>query len=220
MSKAPHLIMPSILTGIIFDCDGVILNSRAANAMFYNKVLEALNLPPQTKQQEAYTHMSTVREALAFIIPQKMHAKALEVCKTVVNYNRDIMPHVSLEDGFLDFVAWCQENDIRMAVHTNRYDGMPAIIQRFSLQDFFYPIVTAAVAKPKPDPAGISIILEKWQVVKDTVIFIGDSSNDQQAASAGEVSFIAYKNPRLDAAVNIDKFNSLQTYLHKKYLCK
>ena len=35
-------LFPHGLTGIIFDCDGVMIDSRAANAIFYNKVLAAL----------------------------------------------------------------------------------------------------------------------------------------------------------------------------------
>ena len=34
-------LFPHGLTGIIFDCDGVMIDSRAANAIFYNKVLAA-----------------------------------------------------------------------------------------------------------------------------------------------------------------------------------
>ncbi len=220
MCYAPHLNMPTILTGIIFDCDGVILNSRAANAMYYNKLLAALNLPPQTAKQEAYTHMSTVRGALEYLIPKELHAKALDICKNVLNYRRDIMPHITLEEGFLEFINWGRENEISMSVHTNRFDGMPAIIETFNLGGFFDPIITAADATPKPDPAGIFKILNKWQTSQDTVVFIGDSLNDQQAAMAGQVSFIAYKNPALDAAINIDNFILLKKQLHKKYLCK
>ena len=45
-------LFPHGLTGIIFDCDGVMIDSRAANAIFYNKVLAALGLPPLTPEQE------------------------------------------------------------------------------------------------------------------------------------------------------------------------
>ncbi len=214
-----HLNMPTILTGIIFDCDGVIINSREANTLYYNMLLKELGLPPLTDKQEAFTHMSTVRGALERIIPQNLHAKALDICKNVLDYQRDIMPKISLEEGFLNFIHWCLDNGINTAVHTNRFDGMPAVIKTFKLEGLFDPIITAADAAPKPDPAGIEIILNKWQVSKETVIFIGDSLNDQRAAKAGEVSFIAHKNPALDAAVNSDSFSSLQKLLHKKYLC-
>ena len=62
-------LVPHGLTGIIFDCDGVMIDSRAANAIFYNKVLAALGLPPLTPEQDAYTFMATARQALEYIVP-------------------------------------------------------------------------------------------------------------------------------------------------------
>ena len=63
-------LFPHGLTGIIFDCDGVMIDSRAANAIFYNKVLAALGLPPLTPEQDAYTFMATARQALEYIVPR------------------------------------------------------------------------------------------------------------------------------------------------------
>ncbi len=214
----PYLSMPTTLAGVIFDCDGVILNSRAANAMYYNKVLEALGLPELSAEQEAFTYMSTVRGAFEHIVPKELHPRLMEVYKTVVNYQRDIMPHITLEDGFLDFISWLKDCGIKLAVHTNRFDGMPAVIDTFNLHGFFDPVITAADVTPKPHPAGIYKILDQWQVAKNTVLFVGDSANDQQAAAAGEVSFVAYKDQGLDAAINVDTFSSFKDYLKGRYI--
>ncbi len=214
----PHQTMPSSLKGIIFDCDGVIINSRAANTMYYNKILEALGLPPLTAEQEAFTFMATVRGAFEYIVPKELHGELVKVYKTVVNYQRDIMPHIELEEDFLSFITWLKAKNIKMAVHTNRFDGMPAVLDNFKLHGFFDPVITAADVTPKPDPAGITKILEQWQTTKNTVFFVGDSSNDQQAATAGEVSFIGYKDQALDACLNVDSFALLQKLLEEKYI--
>ena len=71
-------LFPHGLTGIIFDCDGVMIDSRAANAIFYNKVLAALGLPPLTPEQDAYTFMATARQALEYIVPPEMHQRMYE----------------------------------------------------------------------------------------------------------------------------------------------
>ncbi len=213
-----YLNMPSSLKGVIFDCDGVILNSRAANATYYNKVLEALDLPPLTPEQEAFTYMSTVRGAFEHIIPKELHEKLATVYKTVVNYQRDIMPLITLEEHFLDFITWLKEHNIKMAVHTNRFDGMPAVLDTFNLHGFFNPVITAADATPKPDPHGIYKILEQWQIPADTTLFVGDSANDQQAAKAGDISFVAYRDSSLDAAINVDTFTALKELLKNKYI--
>lgn len=53
------LLFPDGLRGVIFDCDGVMIDSRAANDEFYNRVLAYFGLPPMTPEQEAYSFMAT-----------------------------------------------------------------------------------------------------------------------------------------------------------------
>ncbi len=214
MPSIEYCTLPTQVEGIIFDCDGVILDSRASNALYYNKVLEACALPPLTKEQESFTYMATVEEALLAIIPPHLQDNLSEICKKNVNYARDIMPHIQLEEGFLDFMALLREKGVRAAVHTNRFDSMPAIIDKFSLHGYFSPIITAADVIPKPHPQGIAVILEKWALPKENVLFIGDSLNDQQAAKAGQVSFVAYGDKALDAAANVATFKELEYILY------
>lgn len=44
------LLFPDGLRGVIFDCDGVMIDSRAANDEFYNRVLAYFGLPPMTPE--------------------------------------------------------------------------------------------------------------------------------------------------------------------------
>lgn len=201
--------LPRPLRGIIFDCDGVILDSRAANERYYNLILEALGLPPMTPEQEAYTYMATVHQSLEHIVPRHMQHNISEVHKKNVNYQRDILPLIRLEPGLTEFLRWVQGMGIRMAIHTNRFSGMPAVLDAFDLYAYFEPVVTAAMVRPKPDPEGTLHILECWNMTRRDVLFVGDSLNDALAARAGGVSFAAYRNPALDATVKVDSFASL-----------
>ncbi len=207
------LQIPKPLKGIIFDCDGVIINSKAANAMYFNKVLEAFNLPPLTEEQEAFTFMSTVPQALEFIIPAHLHSQIAEVCSKTVSYQRDIMPHVELQEYFQEFAAWLGENNIRCAVHTNRSNGMQYVVDKFSFLEKFSPIITASDVTPKPDPAGVFAVLSAWNLQPHEILFVGDSYNDQQAAAGAKVPFVAFENEKLDATVNIGSFKALQNLL-------
>ena len=47
-------LFPHGLAGVIFDCDGVLLDSRESNSIFYNRVLAVFGLPPMTPEQEKY----------------------------------------------------------------------------------------------------------------------------------------------------------------------
>lgn len=215
MTASSPFPLPHDLKGIIFDCDGVILDSRAANERYYNLILEALDLPPLTPEQESFTFMATVHQSLEYITPPHLHCKLPEVCKKIVNYQRDIMPLLRLERGLLDFLRWLRSLDVRMAVHTNRFSGMDAVMDAFDLRPYFSPVVTAAMVKPKPDPDGALYILDQWNMPGEQALFVGDSPNDAQAALAGGISFAAYRNPALGAAVNVDSFEDLADVLRR-----
>ncbi len=212
LSFAP---LPQKIAGVIFDCDGVIVDSRKPNAAYYNKVLEAFGLAPLTKEQEAFTFMSTVEAAFKFIIPEHLQPQLLDVIKKNVSYERDIMPLVELQKGFYDFVMWLKNNNVRRAVHTNRAEGMQLVVNKFNFLEEFSPIMTAAQVKGKPDPEGVFAILSAWNVPAQEVLFVGDSSSDQMAAHAAGVPFVAYDNSNLESTINVNSYEELQNVIAK-----
>lgn len=205
--------VPAALGGVIFDCDGVLIDSREANAEYYNRILEALGLPPLTAEQESYTYMATVDEALAHITPLDLQARLPEICRKSVNYMRDIMPLIRLEDGILDFLRFLSARGVRCAVHTNRSSGMAVVVDTFNLHQYFDPVVTAVITKPKPAPDGVQYILRQWQIAPESVLFVGDSLNDSQAALRGGVYFAAYRNPALQANLCVENYFELEKSL-------
>ncbi len=202
--------IPQKVKGIIFDCDGVILDSKQSNQLFYNKVLEAFDLPHLTEEQATFVYMATVEQALNSIIPEHLHSQLEEVCTKKVNYHRDVFPLVKLEEGFYDFTLWLQSKNVRLGIHTNRSNAMRMVTEKFPFLYDFSPIMTVSDVKPKPHPEGIFTILSAWGMEKENVLFVGDSKNDQQAAAAASVAFVAYGSADLDATINVQSFKALQ----------
>ena len=52
---------------IIFDCDGVLFDSRKANQSFYNHLLEHFGKPPMTEADLSYVHMHTAGESITYL---------------------------------------------------------------------------------------------------------------------------------------------------------
>ena len=69
--------------GIIFDCDGVLVDSGPSNVRYYNLLREGLGLPPITPEQERYVHMSTAEQAIDAIIPLSLRPALREVARTI-----------------------------------------------------------------------------------------------------------------------------------------
>ncbi len=194
--------------GIIFDCDGVIINSKEANIKFYNLILEGLGLSKMDKEQEDYVHSHTVSESIKYIVPQEMVEKAFEIGKGI-SYT-EVIDLIELEDGLIDFLNILKKKGKKCAINTNRTNTMPLILSKYGLESYFDPVVTAwTIKNPKPHPESVFFILKKWGLLPKDVLFIGDSEVDELTAKNVPVDFVAYKNNSLKGLANISNYNSL-----------
>ena len=206
---APTLF-PQGIYGVIFDCDGVMIDSREANSIFYNKVLACLRLPPMTPEQEAYSFMATAMQALERMVPPALWPRMHEVLRGEVAYARDILPLLRLRPGFRAFIGDLRARGVRMAVHTNRtLAGMQSVLDIFSLPSYFDAVVAADTAAPKPSPDGVRRICASWGCVPERVLVVGDSVHDKAAAEGAGAVFAAMNGGGLDGAIAVDSFSAL-----------
>lgn len=193
-------LFPQGLGGVIFDCDGVIIDSRSANGVYYNRVLAHFGLPPMTPEQERFSFMATARQALEHILPEELHGQIDYVTSEVVNYRRDILPLLRLCDGFRETVDWLHAHGVRMAVDTNRTRiGLQTVLDIFGLPPYFTPVVAADTPgiAPKPSPQGAAFILSAWGLPPERALFVGDSPHDGKAAAGAGIPFAAFGNEDL-----------------------
>jgi HAD superfamily hydrolase (TIGR01549 family) len=210
--KTYHAAPGSFLTGVkgvIFDCDGVLVDSKDANRMYYNTIRRKLGLLPMTPEEEDFVHAHAVIPSIAHIIPVDRLAEA-DAARREIDYVEDIMPFTFLEKGLVEILKAFKSMGLMLAVNTNRTDSMEMLLETFDLTDFFSPVITAAkVSHPKPNPEGVHRILREWNLTRHEVAYIGDSGVDEQTARAAGVPFWAFKNPRLAATAHISGFEAL-----------
>jgi phosphoglycolate phosphatase-like HAD superfamily hydrolase len=207
--KSPPAFV-SRVRGIIFDCDGVLVDSRDANRMYYNLIREGIGMLSLTPEEEDYVHMHSVTECLNHIIPAERMDEAQEVRRNL-DY-ADIFPYIFLEDGLVELLEELSRRKVRMAVHTNRTSTVESLLRHFEIDQYFDPVISAgSLKRPKPDPEGVFKILDAWKLPLEDVSYIGDSALDERSAKAAAVPFWAYKNPALAALLYIPDFASLRS---------
>ncbi len=203
---------PRGVKGLIFDCDGVLVDSRTANSGYYNLLLRELGKPPMTPDQEAYTHMASALDAVRHIMtPEEL--EQLPAITARFPYRETALPLLTLQPDVGELLRFLQGAGIRLAVHTNRGDSMWDVLDRFGLRGVFDPVMTVNTVPPKPAPDGTVRVLETWGIDPHEAGFVGDSTTDAGAARGAGVPFIAYRNPGLDAAVHTDSFAELRRAL-------
>lgn len=200
------------LQGLVFDIDGVILDSRASNMEYYNIIRRAVQLPPLTREEEDFCQMASVGQALEHIIPKEYRPAADEACRRI-NYQEQILPLLSLEPGLLETLHWLKLWEVRLGIFTNRTTAVESLLRYFGLESFFTPIMTAGNSPPKPHPQGLMTILKVWDLPASQIAFLGDSKVDEQAAGNAGVPFWAFRNPALSARLHFDGFFKMITLI-------
>ena len=202
------------IAGVVFDCDGVLIDSRVSNMAYYNRIRELGGLGSMTPEEEEYAHMHSSRETLTRIFPPAMHGRMKELAQHV-DYERDILPMIHPEPGLHACLDALIAHGLRLAIFTNRGGGMGTVLDSFNLRPYFDPVMTVAEVQAKPAPDGLLRIAESWKRAPEDLVFVGDSLLDALAAEAAGTRFLAYRNPRLQAQGHVDDLAELEQHLRK-----
>ncbi len=196
---------------VIFDCDGVMIDSREANRVYYDHLLAHFHRPPMTEQEIDFVHSHNVTDSITHIF---RHHGDLDMSR-VFSYQRKLdyrpfLNHLIVEPDLHSFLQWIKPR-FHTAISTNRTNTMPLILEMFRLTPWFDKVVTALdVKRPKPAPDALRLILDHFSLTPEEAVFIGDSEVDYDHVKPFAMTFIAFKNPELDAHYHVESFTKLQ----------
>ena len=189
---------------VIFDCDGVMFDSRRANINFYNHILANFGLPPMTPEKIAFVHMHTAEDSINHIFKDTPYLEQAHEYRRNVDYSPFIEDMI-IEPGLKTLLRKLKP-EFGLAVATNRSNTIGKVIELSGLEGFFDIIVSSLdVTRPKPDPESVTRILDFFNANPRKTFYIGDSLLDQQTARSSGVIFIAYKNRGLDADHHVSR---------------
>ena len=191
------------VSAVIFDCDGVMFESRQANVNYYNSLLAHFNLPLMNKKDEAFVHMHTADESVRHIFRKTSVIEEAQAYRMTVDYTPFIMDMI-MEPGLKDLLRILKP-EFGLAVATNRSNTIGDVLAHHGLKEYFDIVVSSLdVQDPKPHPEALYKILDRFQISPQQSIYVGDSLVDYETAKAGGVPFIAYKNSGLEADYHVD----------------
>lgn len=181
---------------VIYDCDGVILDSIESNYIFYNKVMEYLGraqLDREDMKARQVLHTYSFNNVMEYFFAGDVcRDEAFAFAKTI--HYKDLMPYMRMEDGFVAALDQLKGNTA-LAICTNRATSMEMIIEDFGLSGYFDYVMTASqVVNPKPHPEPLLKVLDHFGIESREALFIGDGEVDMQSAKAAGVPFISYKS--------------------------
>ncbi len=197
---------------VVFDCDGVIFDTKKANSAFYNQILAHFGKPGLTPEQFDFCHMHTVDESLAMLFDGENEVEAAHAYRKTMGYG-PFIKYMEMEPHLRFLLEWLKPR-YKTAIATNRSDTMNQVLDEFNLERDFELVVSALdVDRPKPYPDPLIKVLEHFNIGPNCAVYVGDSELDETAAKAAGIPLIAYGNPSLTADFHITSLKEIKDIL-------
>ena len=191
---------------VIFDCDGVMFDSKDANRKYYNHLLEKSGYPVMDREEEDYVHSHNVLDSVSHIFRKYPHAiDRVHEYRQSLDYT-PFLKYMLIEPDLKEFLQFLKPQ-FHTAISTNRSTTMPAVMQMHELEPYFDLVVTSLdVERPKPHAEALLKILKHFHLSADQAVYIGDSMVDREHTAAVSMRLISFKNPELPAEYHVSSF--------------
>lgn len=189
-------------SAVIFDCDGVMFDSRQANNDFYNHLLARFQLPPMSAAQEEFAHMRTTVESVDLLFRHSAHREAAQRLRATLDYS-PFLSSMILDPDLKPLLERLKPR-FGLGVATNRTNTIGEVLTHHGLRAYFDIVVSALdVRSPKPDPEPLLKILAHFGLAPRQALYVGDTAVDAQTALAADVPFVAFRNRELPAQYHV-----------------
>lgn len=177
---------------IIFDLDGTLLNTLDDLADANNQALSELGFPTHPVESYKYHIGNGVRLLLERTLPEDsrdeaMVEKGITMMKQAYDkcWSNKTRPYAGIPE-MLDELT---RRGVRMAILSNKPHEYTQVIVDKLLANWNFEEVwgVSDTTPPKPDPAGISSLVEKMGVAKENLLYLGDTATDMETATGADI---------------------------------
>ena len=191
---------------ILFDLDGTLVDTAPDLMRAHNHVMTKFGYP--TKSTDEIRNL--VGKGAGALIGMSIWGQAKkefhsvndlkikdQMSKEFVDYyGKNIISESTLINGVKEFLKWCKDQNISMAVCTNKQEHLSNdLLKKIGIYDFFeYVAGSDTFDYCKPDPRHLTSVVEILDGDVKKTIMIGDSETDANAAKAAEIPVILLEN--------------------------
>jgi len=187
---------------IIFDLDGTLVDTAPDLMRAHNHVMKKFGYP--TKSTEEIRNL--VGQGAGAMLGRSIWGQAKkefgkvqdekikkEMVKNFIDfYGKNIVNESTLINGVKEFLIWCKEKKISMAVCTNKQEHLAIdLLKKIGINDFFeYVAGHNTFEYCKPDPRHLTSVIEILGGDIKKSLMIGDSETDANAAKNAGIPII------------------------------
>ena len=215
---------PKKLKCVIFDMDGVIIDSEEIHKKAYYETFNSLGVDVSEELYKTMTGSSTINAFQKLVnhfnlddIPEEL---VLQKRKCYVNYFEND-PTLSLVNGVKELIQFLYKQNLTLVLaSSSAMVNINRVFSRFDLNEYFTAKISGAdliASKPHPEIFEKAAIL--GGVSKEQCIVIEDSDNGIEAANKAGIYAIGYRNLLItdqtlkNADLIIKDYNKLKKYI-------
>ncbi len=187
---------------ILFDLDGTLVDTAPDLMRAHNHVMKKFGYP--TKSTEEIRNL--VGQGAGAMLGRSIWGQAKkefgkvqddkvkkEMVKDFVDfYGKNIVNESTLINGVKDFLIWCKDKKISMAVCTNKQEHLAIdLLKKIGIYNYFeYVAGHNTFEYCKPDPRHLTSVIEILGGDVKKTLMIGDSETDANAAKNASIPII------------------------------
>lgn len=178
----------------IFDFDLTLADSSKGILMCFKHTLEQFGLPIPDDKTIYDTIGHTLQDSFDILTNTPMHPLREQMRDAYVEKGNEVMAaNTFFYEDTLSVINRLRDSGAKIAIVSTKLRYR--IVESFELQLGVHPydciIGMEDVKAPKPDPQGLIAAMEKMDVKKEDVLYVGDSYIDAETAVNAGVDFAA-----------------------------
>jgi HAD superfamily hydrolase (TIGR01509 family) len=216
--------IPNPVKCVIFDMDGVIINSEEIHKKAYYETFNSLNITVSDTLYKSFTGSSTSnafqRLIAHFNLDEDPEKLVLDKRERYLGFFEND-PNLQLVSGAKEIIQYLHAKGITLVLaSSSAMVNIDRVFNRFHLQQYFTAKISGAdliASKPHPEIFNKAVILSNFK--KENCIVIEDSDNGIKAANDAQIFVFGYANKLSEgqtlenANLVIDNFNALKEFV-------
>ncbi|WP_440648917.1 HAD-IA family hydrolase [Candidatus Pelagibacter sp. HIMB1521] len=186
---------------VLFDLDGTLVDTAPDLMLAHNYVMKKFGYPTKSlndlkssvgKGAGAMIGRSIWSQAKKELTSINEKVKSDMTDEFISYYGKNILRESVLINGTKDFLNWCKNENISMAVCTNKTEHLAVdLLKKIGIYDYFeYVAGYNTFDYCKPDPRHLTTVIEILNGDLKKSIMIGDSETDANSAKAADIPMI------------------------------
>ena len=205
---------------VIFDMDGVIVDTEPVHRYAYFKQFDELNIPVTEDMYTSFTGFSTrntFQKLKDIFVIEKVVEDLIQRKRSIFNDAFDSKADLELLEGVENLIKELYQNGMQLILASSASKvTIERVFSRFKLHEYFTHVVSGEdFPKSKPHPAIFEHASSLSIAPKENCIVIEDSTNGIKAAKAAGIFCVGYNSIHSEAQdlseadVVINHFNEL-----------